>query len=66
MYYIYVFYVLGIKPNAWTYISGIKLKSLTALVPPHNPPNINIYNSNWNIELFGRCGIFSFPIVSSV
>ena len=20
------FYVLGIKPNAWTYISGIKLK----------------------------------------
>jgi len=27
MYYIYVFYVLGIKPNAWTYISGIKLKS---------------------------------------
>ena len=39
---------------------------LSVLVPPHNPPNINIYNSNWNIELFGRCGIFSFPIVSSV
>jgi hypothetical protein len=27
VYYIYVFYVLGIKPNAWTYISDIKLKS---------------------------------------
>ena len=28
MYYIYVFfYVLSITPNAWTYISGIKLNA---------------------------------------
>jgi hypothetical protein len=32
MYYIYAFYVLSIKPNAWTYISGIKLKSFLVRV----------------------------------
>ena len=36
MYYIYVFFcVLGIKPNAWTYISGIKLKSLDLSLMPN-------------------------------
>ena len=35
MYYIYVFYVLGIKPNVWTYISGIKLKSYDLSLMPN-------------------------------